>query len=194
MWTVNSVFLPDFVNSFFVVATSYQSSGTVIETSGATALKMTTSPQSLAVTLTPTSMIVADYTNLQINTVTTLTVPSTGQLEIDFPKWNAGTQTLGLETSYFNLQLLNYNGVSNTYTLPCTSALHPGLICSLSVGNPNTVEEISTTFDSVIIRSFSSDFTSLSVSINSNVFRNPPSTRAITNIDALQFNSAGYLQ
>ena len=155
MWTVNSVLLPNYVNSFFVVATSYQSSGTMIETSGTTALKMTTSAQSMAVTLTPASMTVADYTNLQINTVTTLTVPSTGQLEIDFPKWNAGTQTLGLETSFFNLQQLNYDGVSNTYTLPCTSILNPSLICSLSVGNANTIQEIATTFDSVKIRSFS---------------------------------------
>jgi len=48
-------------------------------------------------------MTVAEYTNLQINTLTTLSVPSTGTLELDFPKWNAGTQTLALETPFFNL-------------------------------------------------------------------------------------------
>lgn len=55
LFSVNNVVLPSYVNSFFVVATSFQASGVQLETSGSTAIKITTSPQLMTVTLTPSN-------------------------------------------------------------------------------------------------------------------------------------------
>ena len=64
IFQVSNITLPDYVNSFFVVVTSYTSSGIQIENSGPTAFKLATVPDLLSVTLTPSSNQVGALTDL----------------------------------------------------------------------------------------------------------------------------------
>lgn len=64
------------------------------------------------------------------------------------PKWNSGTQVIGLAMPMiYEYTSFDYNVSLGGYLVPCTSADHGGLTCVIQVNTPNSVAEISTQLD-----------------------------------------------
>jgi hypothetical protein len=92
MLEVRNAKLPSYVSTFTVKVQTYDSSNTLIESSGDNTFKFTTTPGSLELTLTSLSSVVAgEYCNLQISVKLTTALATTGYLLMTLPKWNPGT-------------------------------------------------------------------------------------------------------
>lgn len=192
IFTVDGVQLPDYVSSFFVSVTSYNAAGAQLETAGPTAFTISTSPDSLTVQLDPVSNVVGEYTDLQITLSSAQQVDSSGWIDMKLPKWNAGTQQMSLAVPFFETSMLGIVP-SGGYSVPCTTAAHPAMTCIFTVNVPSTSADISQTYDVLRISQFSKDFTDLTLSTSSSLFRNPPSTKILNTFSASTYLSNGLL-
>lgn len=115
--------------------TSYDATGTILEISGGSTFKFTTSPGQLTATLTNKgSDVVAELTNIEIALVGNNEIDSFGYFELKLAKWNAATQTLGLETSQFTYSVQDYDFARQGYDIPCASLpAHPDIKCIFKV-------------------------------------------------------------
>ena len=83
-------------------------------------------------------------------------------------------------------------GVS--YPVPCTSAEHPSITCTISPAEVSTVEQISTQRDQLTISGLTRSILSNQAFIfrtNDSVFHNPPTTKEITTFEARTQRSDG---
>jgi len=137
--------------------------------------------------------VVGAYCNLAIDLTVETALPTTGYFVVMFPKWNSGTQNVGAATSMieYSASDLQSNG---RYSINCASSAHPNLVCQFQPVTPSSVSSISTTYDELYISGFSATITSgLALNLTSSRFRNPASTKPLTNITSASYDSGGYL-
>lgn len=90
----------------------------------------------------------------------------------------------------YNVSVSNYNVAEGGYLIPCSSALHGGIICVIRVASPTTVSEISSLKDVLRVKGLSSAISAgqtFTFQTTDSQFKNPPSTKAISTFEAASF-------
>jgi hypothetical protein len=191
IFTINNLMNPSFVGDFSVIAESRNAQNTLIEQSGPTAIKLTTQPGLLNLTLknlidaasNSGSDVVGDQTNLQLEFTVQNEIAQTGTLEFQMRKWNAGTQSRTAVKSMFLYGMPDWIVAKQAFNIPCSAVGHPNLVCTFY---PETVTDrlkIPNATDSLMINGFANKIspgTKLTVKTLDKRFRNPPSTAAVT--------------
>lgn len=114
---------------------------------------------------------------------------------LETPKWNYGTQTLGLQRSMFTYTAADYDPVEQGYRVECNSPTHPNAKCTFFVETPTSASEIATTFDKLKISlgDTLAPQTSVRILTEGSRFKNPPSTRPVKLFQAKTFNDLNLL-
>lgn len=86
------------------------------------------------------SEVVAEYTDIEVSFTVTNEVADTGYFEFMMAKWNAGTQTVGRETSTMIYTVTDFNVSLQGYDVPCSSTSHPSLSCAFKPQSVSTKE------------------------------------------------------
>lgn len=195
--TLSGLPTPGYVSLWAVFVQSWQGSGLPIDNSGINSFTFRTTPGDLSCTLQNLgSDVVAEYTNISVLCIVSNEVEATGSFTMGLPKWNAGTPEVGLERSMIEYDVLQAAAGPDglTYPVPCTSVEHPGITCTISPAEVSTVEQISTSRDTLRITGLTRAILSgqaFNFRTTSEVVRNPPTTKEISTFEATTYRGDG---
>lgn len=124
IFTVQGIINPAYQlgNSFRI--RTFDAAGDEISASGASTFYFQTEPGVLTATIATvsgSSDVVAELSDISVSIVVTNEVPQTGLFEILMPKWNSGTQRTSLVRSMINTDEIPYSFPDNGYVVPCTA-------------------------------------------------------------------------
>jgi hypothetical protein len=134
---VRNVKLPQYTGTFQVDVKVKDSGGTVAGSAVAGTFVVSVTSGSLQLSLRSLDSVTVgeQVENLEISVTPSNPIPIDGRIQLKFPKWNPGTQTVAKVESMFttNAAKDQFNVAEMGFYIDCSSSGHPNLKCIVSL-------------------------------------------------------------